>query len=88
MLVKELQKNSFNTLKKEMGLNEETEEPKKDNLKRFLIVSASAKGDTTSKLINAVEDLGHKPTVIRADTAYIGDVDGDNLTIENIDKEG
>ena len=85
---KRVAKELFDTLKKEMGLNEETEEPKKDNLKRFLIVSASDKGDTTSKLINAVEDLGHKPTVVRADTAYIGDVDGDNLTIENIDKKG
>ena len=85
---KRIAKELFDTLKKEMGLNEETEEPKKDNLKRFLIISASSTGDTTSKLINAVEDLGHKPTVIRADTAYIGDVDGDDLTIENIDKKG
>ena len=83
---KRVAKELFDTLKREMGLREETE--KKENLKRFLIVSASEKGDTTSKLINAVEDLGHKPTVIRADTAYIGDIDGDEMTIENIDKKG
>ena len=35
---KRVAKELFDTLKKEMGLNEETEEPKKDNLKRFLIV--------------------------------------------------
>ena len=85
---KRVAKELFDTLKKEMGLTEETEKPKKDNLKRFLIVSASDSGDTTTKLINAVEDLGHKPTVIRADTAYIGDVDGDKMTIENIDMKG
>ena len=83
---KRIAKELFDTLKKEMGLNEETE--KKDNLKRFLIVSASEKGDTTKKLIAAVEDLGHKPTIVRADTAYIGDVDGDKMTIENIDRKG
>ena len=76
----------FETLRRNMGLREETE--KKDNLKRFLVVSASERGDTTKKIIAAVEELGHKPTIIRADTAYIGEIDGDEMTIENIDKKG
>ena len=51
-------------------------------------MSASDRGDTTKKLIAAVEELGHRPTIIRSDTAYIGEVDGDEMTIENIDKKG
>lgn len=76
----------FETLKRNMGLREETE--KKEKLKRFLIISSTEQGDTTNKIITSVEELGHRPTIIRSDTAYIGEVEGDDMTIENIDKKG
>jgi RimK family alpha-L-glutamate ligase len=85
---KKIAKELFVLLKKEMGLQEDTLSPKKDDLKTFLIVSNVLDGDTTTKLVEEVESLGHRPVLVQANTAYIGNIDDNKITIENINEKG
>lgn len=76
----------FDLVRNQMGLREETEEPKKK--KTVLVVSERSKGSTVKKIIEVCEELGHDCHFIKSSTAYVGDIDEDIITVENIDGKG
>jgi len=77
----------FDLLRKNMGLREETEVKEKKK-KTILVVSEKSKGSTVKKILEVCEELGHEYYFIKSNTAYVGDIDEDTITIENIDGKG
>lgn len=79
----------FDLLRKEMGLREDYNmEVPDENKKTILVVSNTRKSDTTSKVLDIAEELGHKGVFIKANTAYLGEYVDGMMTIENIDGNG
>lgn len=75
----------FNLLKKNMGIKEAKEETVK---KTILMVSNTKRSDTIKKLMASAKSAGHTPVFVRANAAFIGDVDGDIMIIENNNGKG
>ena len=79
----------FDLLRKNMGLRESLEpEVPLDTMKTILVVSNSSKNDTTKKMLEIADEMGHKPVFIKSTTAYLGEYKEGEITIENIDGNG
>jgi RimK family alpha-L-glutamate ligase len=77
----------FDLLRKEMGLREDVEVPR-DSIKTVMVVSNSNRNDTTKKILDVAEEMGHRPVFIKSNTAYLGEYKDGQITIENIDGAG
>ena len=77
----------FDLLRKEMDLREDVEVPR-DSIKTVMVVSNSNRNDTTKKILDVAEEMGHKPVFIKSNTAYLGEYKDGQITIENIDGAG
>jgi RimK family alpha-L-glutamate ligase len=77
----------FDLLRKEMGLREDVEVPR-DSIKTVMVVSNSNRNDTTKKILDVAEEMGHRPIFIKSNTAYLGEYKDGQITIENIDGVG